>query len=109
MQMTQVKDSLDRIEQCADQAVAVMRQSGGQTPDELRQCVDQLHSQAREVRQMAQQSGDESQLTSRIDQLEQTGDRAKQVCQSAGSVDPQLQSAVMQAHDQISSLKKQLH
>ena len=111
MEMTRVKDSLDRIEQCADQAVAVMRQSSGQTPDELRRCVDEMHSQARQVRQMAQQqSGDDGQLTSQIDRLEQTGDRAKQVCQSAGnSVDPQLQSAVMEAHDQISSLKKQLH
>jgi len=59
---------------------------------------------------MAQQSNDESQLTSCIDRLEQTGDRAKQACKSAGgAVDPQLQSAVMQAHDQISSLKKQMH
>jgi uncharacterized protein Yka (UPF0111/DUF47 family) len=110
MQMTQVKDSLDRIEQCIDQAADAMRQSNRQTPDELRRCVDDLHAQAREVRDMAQQSSDGSQLTSRIDRLEQTGDRAKQACQSAGgAVDPQLQSAVMQAHDQISSLKKQLH
>ncbi|HEU5295774.1 MAG TPA: hypothetical protein VFU71_13415 [Burkholderiaceae bacterium] len=110
MEMTRVKDSLERIEQCTDQAAAAMRQSGSQTPDELRRCVDQMHAQAREVREMARQSNDGNQLTSQIDRLEQTGDRAKQACQRAGSaVDPQLQSAVMQAHDQISSLKKQMH
>jgi DNA-binding ferritin-like protein len=110
MQMSQVKDNLDRIEQCTDQAAAAMRQSGKQAPDELRRCVDDMHAQAREVRDLAQSSTDQSQLTSRIDRLEQMGDRAKQACQSAGNaVDPQLRSAVMQAHDQISSLKKQLH
>ena len=42
--------------------------------------------------------------------LEQVGDRAKAVCQRAGSrVDAQLQSAVIRAHDEISSLKKQMH
>jgi hypothetical protein len=110
MQMNQMKDSLERIEKSTDLAVAAMRKSGGQTPDDLRRCIDELHAQAREARDMARQSGDESQLASRIDRLEQTGDRAKQACQSGGSsVDPQLQSAVLQAHDQISSLKKQLH
>ena len=39
-----------------------------------------------------------------------SGDRAKQACRSGGgAVDAQLQSAVMQAHDEISNLKKQLH
>jgi len=109
MQMTEVKDSLDRIEQCTDQAQAAMRQAK-QTPDELRRCVDQMHAQAREVRDMAQRSTDQGQLTSSIDQLEQTGDQAKQACRRGGaSVDAQLQSAVMQAHDQISNLKKQMH
>ena len=62
------------------------------------------------VRDMAQQSTDQNQLTSRIDRLEAVGDQAKRACENAGSsVDPQLQSAVMQAHDQIASLKKQMH
>jgi len=109
MQMSQVQDKLNRIEQFADQAVAAMRKSSGQTSDELRRCVDDMHAQAREVRNMAQQSGDQSQIASRVDQLEETGDRAKEACRKAQGVDPQLQSAVMQAHDQISDLKKQLH
>ena len=110
MQMTQMKDSLDRIEQCTDQAVAAMRNSSGQTPDELRRSIDEMHAQAREARDIARQANDGAELTSRIDRLEETGDRAKQACRSGGgAVDAQLQSAVMQAHDEISSLKKQLH
>jgi hypothetical protein len=110
MQMNQVQDSLKRIEQCTDQAASAMQNATSQPPEELRRCIDDMHAQAREVRDMAQQSTDQNQLTSRIDQLEAMGDQAKRACQKAGSsVDPQLQSAVMQAHDQISSLKKQLH
>jgi hypothetical protein len=108
--MDQVKSSLERIEQCTDRAVATMRQSNSQAPDELCRIVDDMHAQAREVRNMAQQSSDQQQLAGTIDRLEQTGDRAKQACQRAGSsVSTQLQSAVIEAHDQISSLKKQLH
>jgi hypothetical protein len=110
MQMTQVQDSLKRIEQCTDQAESAMHNATSPPPEELRRCIDTMHAQAREVRDMAQQSTDQNQLTSRIDQLEATGDQAKRACQKAGSsVDPQLQSAVMQAHDQISNLKKQMH
>lgn len=110
MQSTQVQSSLERIEQCTDEAVAAMTNAGTRAPDDLRQSVSEMHRQAREVRDMARQSGDDDQIESRIDSLEQTGDRAKQACQSAGnSIDPQLQSAVMRAHDEISNLKKQLH
>ncbi|MCW5658977.1 MAG: hypothetical protein KIT60_14840 [Burkholderiaceae bacterium] len=110
MQMNQVQDSLKRIEQCADQATSAMQNASSQPPEALRRCIDDMHAQAREVRDMAQQSADQGQLTSRIDRLEQTGDQAKRACQQAGSsVDPQLQQAVMKAHDEIASLKKQLH
>jgi hypothetical protein len=110
MQMDQLKSSLERIEQCTDRAVATMRQSNSKAPDDLCRIVDDMHAQAREVRDMAQQSSDQQQLTGTIDRLEQTGDRAKQACQRAGNaVSTQLQSAVIEAHDQISSLKKQMH
>lgn len=108
MQMNQVQDSLNRIEQCADDAVAAMRNTSA--PDELRQRVDDMHRQAREVRSMAQQSTDQSQLAGRVDSLEETGDRAKKACRDAGSgIDAQLQSAVIRTHDEIASLKRQMH
>ncbi|MBA3598252.1 MAG: hypothetical protein H0W40_12890 [Methylibium sp.] len=110
MQMNQVQDSMNRIEQCADDAMAALRKTGGSTPDELRQCVDEMHSQSRQARQMAQQSSDEGQMVGCVDGLEQIGDRAMEACRKAGSqVDPQVQQAVKRAHDEISGLKKQMH
>ena len=48
-------------------------------------------------------------MRSTVMQMEQTGDRAMQVCRSAGnSVDQKTQQAVQRAHDEISSLKKQM-
>lgn len=109
MQSTHVQSSLDRIEQCTDEAVDAMRNAGTNAPDELRQSVSEMHRQAREVRNLARR-GQPEDLDSRIDTLEQTGDRAKEACRNAGSnVDPQLQSAVTRAHDEIANLKKQLH
>jgi uncharacterized protein Yka (UPF0111/DUF47 family) len=68
-----------------------------------------MHQEARELRDVARQAGDEQQIAGRIERLEQTGDRAKQACRTAGfRIDPQLQSAVMRAHDEISGFKKQM-
>ena len=41
--------------------------------------------------------------------LEQIGDRAKQACASNSNVDQQVKSAVQQAHEELSQLKRQLH
>jgi uncharacterized protein Yka (UPF0111/DUF47 family) len=109
MQKEQMRETADRIEQCADEALQALQRAGGGAPDELRDCVKQMHQEARELRDVARQAGDEEQIAGRVARLEQTGDRAKQACRTAGSrIDPQLQSAVMRAHDEISSFKKQM-
>ena len=108
MQMTQVQQSMDQIEECADQAMAALRE--GETPDELRRCVSDMHRQARQVRDMAKRATDESEVLPSLDQLEETGDRAMRACREAGSrVAPQLQTAVKRTHDEISRLKHELH
>jgi hypothetical protein len=109
MQMNQVQQRINQIEQCADEAMAAVR--SGNAPDDLRQRVNEMHSKARAAKQMCgtQAGNDESQVVRTVDDLEQAGDRAMQACRKAGSVDPQVSSAVQRAHDEISSLKKQLH
>jgi hypothetical protein len=109
MQMGQVQQRITQIEQCADDAMSAVR--GGNAPDELKQSVDEMHRKARAAKQMCvtQAGNDESQVVRTVDDLEQAGDRAMQACRRAGNVDPQVQSAVQRAHDEISSLKKQLH
>ena len=110
MQASQLQQRVERIEQCTDDAVNAIQRAGADAPDDLRQCVAQMHEQARDLRVKARQSGDQAQLTDSVDNLEQTGDRAKAACRSAvGRIDPQLQSAVIKAHDEIADLKKQMH
>lgn len=111
MQGEQLKQSIQRIEECADQAKRAVEQ--GSAPSELRQCVNTLHEQARQAQQQAQSQGQQQAgqdgLRNAVMQMEQTGDRAMQACRDAGeSVDPQTQQAVKRAHDEISGLKKQI-
>lgn len=109
MQSSEIKQCIDRVEQCADQAQrAVQAQS---VQGELRQCVDTMHKQARQAQQECssqQQQGDQSSLREAVNQLEQAGDRAMQACKNAGNVDPQVQQAIERAHQEASNLKKQI-
>jgi flagellar hook-basal body complex protein FliE len=108
MQFSEVKQRIDRVEQCADEAERAVQ--AGSVPGELRQSVDAMHQQARQAQQECSsgQQGDQSRLRDVVMQLEQAGDRAMQACRNAGTVDPQVQQAVQRAHDEASSLKKQL-
>jgi uncharacterized protein Yka (UPF0111/DUF47 family) len=111
MQMNDVKQRIDRVEQCADQAEQAMQ--GGQVSGDLKQCVDQMHQQARQAQQACStqgqgQQGDASRLRDPVMQLEQAADRAMNACRKAGNVDPKLQQAIQQAHQEASSLKKEI-
>jgi flagellar hook-basal body complex protein FliE len=108
MQFSEVKQRIDRVEQCADEAERAVQ--AGSVPGELRQSVDAMHQQARQAQQecSSQQQGDQGRLRDVVMQLEQAGDRAMQACRQAGNVDPRVQQAVQRAHDEASSLKKQL-
>ena len=109
MQINDLKQRIDRVEQCADEAERAIQ--SGSVSNELRQSVDAMHAQARQAQQACgtqQQRGDEGRLRDVVMQLEQAGDRAMQACRAAGNVDPKVQQAVQRAHDEASSLKKQL-
>ncbi len=41
--------------------------------------------------------------------MESLGDRAKRACGTASSVTPEMKSAVLKVHDELSDLKHQLH
>ena len=116
MQMDQMQQSINRIEECADQAKRAVQT--GSVPDPVRQCVDTLHQQARVAKHgmqqnaqqgAAQQQGQEEAFKQQVMQLEQTGDKAMQAVRQAGtSIDQQTQQAIKRAHDEISGLKKQI-
>jgi uncharacterized protein Yka (UPF0111/DUF47 family) len=110
MQMSELKQRIDRIEECADDAEQAMRT--GSVPADLRQRVDAMHQQARQLQQACsstgQQQGDQSRLRDMVAELEQSGDRAMDACRQARNVDPSLQQAVQRAHQEASSLKKEV-
>jgi sulfonate transport system ATP-binding protein len=109
MQLNDVKQRVDRVEECADEAERAMQSAS--VPGELRQSIDQMHQQARQVQQACSsqtQQGDASSLRDPVMQLEQAADRAMQACRNAGNVDPNLQQAIQRAHQEASGLKKQL-
>lgn len=109
MQSEELKQRIARVEECADQAKQAC-QNGTVTAD-LRQCIDDLHQQARSSKHatQGQESASEDSLRKDVVQLEETADRAMQACRNAGnSVDPQTQQAVQKAHAEISALKKEL-
>lgn len=109
MQMSEVKQRIDKVEQCADEAEQAMQT--GSVSGDLRQSIDAMHQQARQVQQECssqQQQGDPSRLRDMVMQLEQAGDRAVQACRKAGNVDPRVQEAVQRAHEEASNLKKQI-
>ena len=109
MQGEQLKQSIQRIEECADEAKAAVQQ--GSVPDDLRQSVMSLHQQLSQAQQQIRQQPQmgESDLRNVVLQAEQTSDRAMEACRNAGDrLDPQAKQAVQRTHDELSSLKKQL-
>jgi hypothetical protein len=109
LQMNEMKQRIDRIEECADEALEAAQ---GNAPAGLRECVESIHTQAKQAQQSlsggSQQQMDQNAVRQQVMQLEQTGDRAMQACRQAGNVSPQLQQAVQRAHDEISQLKKEI-
>ena len=111
MDLKQIQERLNRIEECADEARSAMLGDVASS-SALRESVNEMHRQAREVRNMAQQQqgSDVNHLVEQVESLEQIGDRAAEACQAGGSaVGSRLQLAIRRAHDAISGLKQQMH
>ena len=108
MEAKQVRDQLAKIEQAIQRASQAC-QADPSAPEELKESVRELDDQSRQAHEFLQGDENEEAVRQCIDDLEETGDRAKQACESAGNVSRQLRDAVLTAHQQISQLKHQLH
>jgi hypothetical protein len=107
MNSQELKECIDRVEQCADDARRAAQ--AGNVPGDLRQAVDTLHQQASQAKRSAGVQPDQDDMRDTVMQLEQAADRAMQACRSAGDqVDSQVQQAVQRAHAEASKLKKQI-
>jgi hypothetical protein len=108
--MEQMKQRIARVEQCADEARNAC-QKASFVPEDLKQAVMTFHQQASAAKHatQGQESASEDSLRKDIMQLEQTADRAMQICRNASNkMDPQLQQAIERAHSEASGLKHEL-
>ncbi|MGZ5885251.1 MAG: hypothetical protein ACXWJE_12895 [Burkholderiaceae bacterium] len=107
LQANEIQQRFRNIQQSIQQASQAC-QSSANVPSDLKDSIQQLDSQSNKAQQVLQ-SQDQQQIIQCIDNLEQLGDRARDACQQSQNVDGQLKQAVMQAHDELSDLKRQLH
>lgn len=107
MQTNEIKQRFSNIEHTIHQAAAACAHAEG-VPMDVKDCVQQMDQRSRQVMQ-EMQTADQSRMTQCVDEMEQMGDRARDACQRAGNVNEELRQAVMQAHDELSQLKRQLH
>lgn len=108
MQKNELQQRFNQVEQTIHQA-AKRCQTAQAVPMDLKDSIQQLDQQAIHARNILQ-SQDESQIQQCVDDLEALGDRAKDACEhSSGNLDGELKNAIMQAHRELSDLKRQLH
>lgn len=105
----------NELQQQYSQAETAIHQAAQQcestksVPMDLKDSIQKMDQQTSEAR-AAVMSEDENQIRQCIEDLEELSDRAKGACQNSGQqVDEQLKNAVMQAHQRLSDLKRQLH
>ena len=107
MDSHEMKQCIDRIENCADEARRAVQ--SGSVPQDLRQAIDTFHQQASQAKHRMDGTSSETEMRDAVMQMEQTADRMKAACRTAGSsLDANVQQAVQRAHDEVSSLKKQV-
>ena len=104
MELNQIKQELSHVAQVIHRAAEAV-QSDGAAQAELKNYVKELDNQSTQ----AQQAQDAKRLTQFIDAMEATSERAKSVCERNGKLGAPTKAAVLQAYQQLSSLKNQLH
>ena len=108
MHANEVRQRFTQIEQTIHQATEACQRAGLVSAD-LKNSIQQLDERSGKARQELQQTQDEDSIRQCVDELEQLGDRAKDACERAGNVDQNVKKAVLQAHQELSELKHQLH
>lgn len=107
MQTKEIKQRFSMIEQAIGQAAQACS-AERDVPSELRACIQKLDRQS-DLAKEVMQSDDPMRIRKVVDDLEQLGERAKQVCGSGVKLTQQMKSAVLRVHQELSQLKHQLH
>lgn len=106
LQANEIQQRFRSVEQAIGQAAQACS-AERDVPSELRDCIQRLDRQSDLAREVLQ-SRDEPRIRKLIDDLEHLGDRAKRVCTSVARLTPQMKSAVLHLHDELSELKHQV-
>jgi phage shock protein A len=107
LQANEVARRFGAIEQAIGQAAQLCGKQQ-EMPMDLKDCINQMDQQKSAVRQ-AIDTHDDTRIRQAVDQMESLGDRAKRACGTASSLTPEMKSAVLKVHDELSDLKHQLH
>jgi hypothetical protein len=107
LQTNEIQRRFSSVEQAIGQAAQACS-AERDVPSELRDCLQRLDRQSDLVKEVIQ-SKDELRIRKMVDDLEQLGDRAKRVCSSGAKLTPQMRSAVLHMHEELSELKHQVH
>ena len=108
MEPAQIRQKLSQLDQVITRAAQAVRDDQAAS-QELKQCVQELGTQSKEAQQSLVDGEEQTTLIECVDDMEDTSDRAKKACESARNLSQQTKSAVLQAHQQLSDLKHQLH
>lgn len=108
MQAEEVRQRFTQIQQTIQQASQACQKAGSGIPMDLKDSIQQLDQQSSKAKQQLQ-TQDQQSIIQCVDELEELGDKAKAACEKGGNVDQQVKQAVLQAHQELSQLKHQLH
>jgi hypothetical protein len=108
MQSDEIRKGFSRAEQSIHQAAQACSSENTISMD-LKDSIQSLEQQVDRAKQVVMQSSDEDSVRKCVDQLEQLGDRARDACERDPGAGSEVKQAVMQTHQELSSLKRQLH
>ena len=108
MQINEIQQRFNQVEQTIHHASQAC-QNAILLPMDLKDCIQQLDEKSGQARITMQQAQDQDRIRQCIDDLEKLGDKAKDACERAPTIDDEIRNAVMQAHHELSDLKHQLH
>jgi len=108
MQIQDLQKRMNHVGQTIHHAAEVCNATSD-VPTDLKQCIQEMDQQSEQATQMMQQTQDEDTVIDCVERLEELSDQARDACEQAGDIDGELRTAVMQAHQELSDLKKQLH
>lgn len=108
MEPIEVRQWISHVKAVTDTALEACRRDEW-CAQPLRESIAALDMDINAALQTVERTDDEARIVEVVDGLEACADRAKRAVRLAPRADERTVTAVLQAHDQLSRLKRQLH